>query len=158
MIKRMLASCIVAVVLLAAAQVFAAGSASSCTDPRRIYRRGKMYVLRSRCTFTADDTDGSIIPNATIKKINGVVFQAVVDPGATGPTNGAWDVALNDDMSCDVFGGAMTDMSSTVSGHFKPLVQGLSSSDRYVRGDGTVVWTGNAVVDATGTIDFYILR
>jgi hypothetical protein len=119
-------------------------------------------------TFTAS-SDNATIPNYTISAaaaptlmnyIRGFFLYAVeTKPGTTGPTNGVWDIAVNDVHGLDILGGQGANRSSTLTQVIMPYY--FQTSAGFPPMDGTT-WTiaisGNAVNSATCTIKFILVK
>jgi hypothetical protein len=76
-----------------------------------------------------------------------------IDPGSTGPTNGAWDLLLTTDTGINILGDGAANLSSTVSVALKPEASGNTPIDTYpIWGNLAMSVTGNAVNNASFTI------
>lgn len=76
------------------------------------------------------------------------------DPGATGPTNGAWDVTIKDANSYEILGNAADNLSSTLAQTNFPLFDGINISYPLMTSTAyTITIEGNAVNSATATIN-----
>ena len=89
--------------------------------------------------------------------VEGMFLYAVeADPGSTGPTNGAWDINVNDAGGLNVLGGAADDLSATVTKMVIPKIDGTNYGSVPVDGTAmTVTIDDNAVNSAAATIKLY---
>lgn len=125
------------------------------TDLTRVQQGRDQGIYKIEFNWTADSADGSV-PAKTSQEIDGLVFMAVTDPGATAPT-ASYDITLTDSDSCDVFGGELANRSATAIEQASPLV-GNFYGQRYVKGTLTLNVTGNAVNSATGKVIVYVAK
>lgn len=105
--------------------------------------------------FVADDTDASI-PNLSIR-LDGYCIKVVTNPGSTGPTDD-YDIALGDpqDASLDALNDLLGDRSITATQQVYPVFTG-GATPIWLNGVYTLSISNNAVNDATGAIQFYMV-
>jgi hypothetical protein len=119
-------------------------------------------------TFTAS-SDNATVPNFVISAaaqptlmnwIKGFYLYAVeTDPGSTGPTNGAWDIAINDIHGMDILGGAGANRSSSSTQNIFPKFPQTGTGFPPLDGTTlTIVISDNAVNSATCSIKFYLVK
>ena len=114
---------------------------------------GQTQRITLAYTFTADA--GAAMASATLNpetyKIAGwYLYEVEVDPGSTGPTNGAWDFDITDARSYVVSEARIDDKSSTATS----IYRFASSSTGYpmIRGTWTLSIGDNAVNNASVTV------
>jgi hypothetical protein len=138
----------------------AAGSWTSSS-----YNAPKNTVIKTiSLTFTADSGDATIpvytFTAADLAFVTGYYLYVVeTDPGATGPTNGAWDVTIKDANGYEILGNSCDDLNNTATQVNFPKLDGTNFG--YPVMDGTAVTItieGNLVVSATATIKLYFVR
>ena len=108
--KKFLITLLVGLFLVVAPFAFAANE--SVTQGTKYYKNG--YTVHT-FTVLADDADGTVTATATDISIIGMIVMVEINPGATGPTNGAWDVNLESSDGVQILGSQADDLSSTVS-------------------------------------------
>jgi hypothetical protein len=110
-------------------------------------------------SFEADitaHTDGSVDSVATPFDIDGWVFLATTNPGATAPTD-EYSLALNDSEGIDVFGGELETRSESNSEQAAPKI-GNTYGARFVSGPLTIAVSGNSVSGALIALKVYFIR
>lgn len=136
--------------LLFPSVVFAAGASTTAAVTRfeidDVNRRTVVAV-----TFTADDGTAAVTSltlNPYAANIEGWYLESVqTDPGATGPTNGAWDVDLTDAYGYVVTRTLVDDRSSTATQKVY-----FASSAPQIQGNWTFSVGDNAVLSATAVV------
>lgn len=78
----------------------------------------------------------------------------IVNPGDTAPQT-LYDITLVDQDGIDMLGGALADLSATVSGQFIPKLNASIWGCRPFNGTATFTLTGNNVNSANGVVRFY---
>lgn len=105
----------------------------------------------SSAVFPTTRTDGTI--TAAIK---GKYIQEVrTIPGATGPTNGVYDIAINEG-TIDLMGGSMANLSSTLTQRWLPLIATSTYGKTPISDTLSLVITSNAVNSAVVTVKVFI--
>lgn len=141
------------IVFLAAVQALAVESVTQSYVLRRDGYSTHTFVIQTAA-------NGSLTATATSIDIKGEVVLVEIDPGATGPSNGAWDLTLVSEDSVDILGGQATNLSSTVSTAYLPYVSG-SAAVTYaypVNGTLTVDVLENVVDSAQCTVTIFYRR
>lgn len=112
-------------------------------------------------TFTANTGDATIpdytFTAADLAFVEGMFLYFIqTDPGATGPSNGAWDVTIKDANAYEILGNAADNLSSTLTQTNFPLFDGTNISYPLMASTAyTITIEGNAVNSATATIILY---
>lgn len=152
--KRILIAIIAATFLMLPASVFGAAAASCAIT----YGTEGDNISTVTWTWVADPATGAVTCAASTV-LRGWVFLAETDPGATAPT-ALYDIALNNTLSTDVFGGALNDRSATVSEQTPPQIRTSAGvyGTRWVYGTLTPAFTNQSVNSATGKLKIYISR
>lgn len=150
---------LVAVLLLALSGVCSAAG-SGWTDFTTTYP-GRGEYMSMCATFTADDTNASIptkTPSTaefdTIYNDYTLLCYARTDPGATGPTNGAWDVTLVGATTgdTDLTGGSAQNLSSTLGQTVAVKDSNAVVICRPITENFAITITDNAVNSATAEV------
>lgn len=105
--------------LLIPALAFAAGQVTTPGTPVISHVSGQADRVRIPITFTADDGTAAITSYVLQPDVYGIMgyylYSVEVNPGATGPTNGAWDLDITDADGFVVSRNAIDDQSSTAT-------------------------------------------
>lgn len=118
---------------------------------------GNLSMLTVTVTCLAGSADAGI-PSTVLQTARNASYAGwflmsiYTDPGATGPTNGAWDLVLTNHLSYAVTAGGLDNGSSTTSGEleFSPV--------KAITGALTQTVTGNAVNSAAFTVTYNFVR
>lgn len=107
-------------------------------------------------SWTADAA-AATVPDTSMY-LNGFLVRAVVNPGATAPTD-LYDVTItgDEDTSFDVLGSALLNLSTSATQQFYPVFSG-ATTPMYLNGTYTMKWANNAVNSALGVITMYFLN
>jgi hypothetical protein len=117
-------------------------------------------------TFTVKTAaDGSVTSTATTDaggtafNIVGMIVMIEVNPGATGPSNGLWDVNLASSDGVQILGTQADDLSSTVSIAVAPNpTSGNMDGNYFSNGRLTMTIDDNVVADALFTVRIFYYR
>lgn len=106
----------VAMMVLIPTLVLAAGSA--CTSSKESLLDGAIKTITWSCT--GDDGTGAFPATAaTTEEVNFIkgyyLYQIEVNPGATGPEDGVWDITIPNTAGFDLAGAKLTNLSATVT-------------------------------------------
>jgi hypothetical protein len=153
--KKLFLAMLLAAALIFPQMLFAAGSSSTVTEGWVDGVEGGVYWIR--WTWVGDDTNGTVPSVTSSGPLNGYVIKAVTDPGSPVPSTD-YDIALADDDQADVMGGAMVDLSGTLSAVHMPLIGTDAYQPVYISSALTMVLTGNSNVDAQGEVVVYIQK
>lgn len=143
---------IVLILLMLPAFCFAA-ALGACTVS---YTSVNAEVSTITWAWIASADDGSV-PNTASTSFKGWVFMATTDPG-TGPPQDNYDIELRDSDAVDIFGGELNNRDTTTSEHAVPKIGTAYYGPRFVNGTLTLVFSGNNVNSATGTLKLYFYR
>ena len=120
---------------------------------------GTYGLVKVGIAWLADDTDGSV-PDAafdvtdTIDILGRYCILAVTDPdGDTAPTDN-YDITVEDEYGCDIFGGALANRDTANSEQAVPKINSVYGG-RLCAGVWTFKLTGNAVNSAEGKCVLY---
>ena len=120
---------------------------------------GTYGLVKVGIDWVADDTDGSV-PDAafdatdTIDILGRYCILAVTDPdGDTAPTDN-YDITVEDEYGCDIFGGALANRDEANSEQAVPKINSVYGG-RLCAGVWTFKLTGNAVNSAEGKCILY---
>lgn len=116
-------------------------------------------IMKIRLLYTADDTTPTNpLASDNISGFEGwKLHKVVTNPGATGPTNGAWDIAVREN-GFDLLGGSGADRSSTLTQQVFALPDSTSYLPPLITDTITAEVGSNAVVDATAVIDLIVVK
>lgn len=107
-------------------------------------------------SWVASVDDGSV-PNTASSSFKGWVFMATTDPGAVAPQDN-YDIELRDSDSVDIFGLELNNRDTVTSEHAVPKIGSAYYGARFINGALTMVFSGNNVNSATGTLKIYYYR
>jgi hypothetical protein len=110
-------------------------------------------------SFTAH-TDGTVTATQSADKLYGYIALVVVDPGSPAP-QALYDVTITDETGIDVMGGALADLSATVSLQTMPVIgpSGTTAyAGRFVDSKLTFNLSNNNVSGAKGTVYIYLVK
>lgn len=148
-------------VVLSASTCLAAGSWTTSTKD---VVSTTSDIRTVQLTFTADAADHTT-PVYTFTAgdkgfTEGYYLYAVKTvPGATGPTNGAWDVTIKDANAYEILGNAADNRSSTLPQVVLPKYDGSSTSyPPFTGGATTITIEDNLVNSATATIILFFVK
>lgn len=128
-----------------------AGSSATVTVLNQRRQNGHVAV---QVAWVADDSDGSV-PTATINFGRAVfVYMGVTQPDSGTAPTADYDIAVNDEYGCDIFGGELGDRSDTAGEQATPKI-GNIYGPRLVNGDLTFSLSNNSVNSAEGTLILY---
>ena len=150
--KKFLFSILVIFALLVPVQAFSA-ALGTCTVA---YTSVNAEVSTITWSWVASVDDGSV-PNTASTSFKGWVFMATTDPGAVAPLDN-YDIELRDSDSVDIFGAELNNRHTTTSQHAVPKIGSAYYGSRFVNGALTMVFSGNNVNSATGTLKVYYYR
>lgn len=132
----------------------------STTTYRSIRNTGAKVMILEFTANTADHT----IPDYTFSAADLAFVQGLylyfiqTNPGATGPTNGAWDVTIKDANGYEILGNAADNLSSTDTQTKFPLFDGANISYPIMASTSyTITIEGNAVNSANAVIELYFV-
>jgi hypothetical protein len=138
----------------------AAGSWSSTVAKKDIRNANLRTVTWS---FTAADDDGTV-PDLTVAAADlafmegWFLYLVEVNPGSTGPSDDAWDIAVTDANGYDITGGQLVNLDSSDT-EMKFLKVGAAYA--FIPLDGTALTISiaqNSVNSATASIKFYLAK
>jgi len=120
---------------------------------------GTHGIVTVTIEWVADDANGSV-PNGAFDSTDMVdiigrcATMAITNPGGTAPT-ADYDITIEDDQACDIYGGALTNRSATLSEQAMPIFLAPAAFARTRRrpiiSDLTFKLANNSVNSATGT-------
>jgi hypothetical protein len=158
--KKLLSLILIWAMLLFATSAFSANE--SVTQSTKFYSNGFTVHTYS---VTADDADGSVTSTATLNaagtafNIVGLIVMVEINPGATGPTNGAWDVNLQSSDGVQILGTQADDLSSTASIAVAPKpTSGNMDGSYFSNGQLTMSIDDNSVNSAVFTVRIFYYR
>lgn len=146
--KRLFIFIIMAIMLLMATSVWAAGTVT------QTHSKVSSNVTLWTFTCTADAADGSFPATASSRDMEGYVILVVTDPGATAPTDN-YDITLTDEDGVDVMGGELANRDTANTEQAIPLV-GNCYSPRWVQETLTLNISNNSVNSANIVVKIYV--
>jgi hypothetical protein len=152
--KRLVFALLAFWMLLCIAEVsFAAalGTSSIATETLSILGKGERKVITITWAGSADDGSmPAVTVSATTYGIKGWYLYTVETNPGSGPPTASYDIVINDADGVDIAGGKLANRHTTTT----ELVNIGTATHGYplVRGNLSVVLTGNSQTSATGTI------
>lgn len=115
-------------------------------------------IVKVLIDWLADDTNGSVPDTAfdstdLVDILGRYCILGVTDPGTTAPTV-AYDITIEDEYGCDIFGGKLNDRSASASEQEMPLI-GTAYDGRVITGALTFKLANNSVNSALGKCVLY---
>ena len=119
---------------------------------------GTHGLVKVEIDWVADDADGSVPDGVfdatdTIDILGRYCILGITNPGTTAPTDN-YDITVEDEYGCDIFGGQLLNRDSALSEQALPNVGGAYGG-RPCAGILTFKLSGNSVNDATGKCVLY---
>ena len=145
--------------LLAATNVMAAGSSVNATFSKiNTPYTGTHGLVKVVIDWLADDANASVPDTAfdsddMVGILGRYCVIGITDPGSPAPTTD-YDIVINDEYGCDIFGGEINNLSATVTEQAFPKA-GNGYGNRPCAGTLTFSLSGNSVNATTGKCILY---